>query len=245
MFRSKDAAANFAVEFLERYTSVGFGALPKREVDLMIVDLLHRHLEGFSDKPDFEAALMLRTTKRRLRGLRDDVSYRSIQSEDLLKAELREELKRAEVVGDDHGMVRVQIDDAVLRNYAEALVRSEFGLVDTSFNSAILRLSGEKFLLLAYRVLSEAERAEAERTIESLSEAKTATGGDLSDFKRFRNAFVSGAGGQAGKLFVSGAVALVSGGASVILETAEPIQLAGKRIGEALKAIVKSFRDIP
>ena len=78
---------------------------------------------------------------------------------------LRSELKRAEVLPGEHGTVKIQLDDAVLRGYAEKIVRSEFGIVDSSFNSAILQLSGEKYLLLCLTVLTPDERAQAERAL--------------------------------------------------------------------------------
>tara|TARA_Y100001001_G_scaffold164846_1_gene199539 strand:- start:4903 stop:5661 length:759 start_codon:yes stop_codon:yes gene_type:complete len=229
-------AVSFAREFLEKYTAVGFGALSKREVDLLLIQLLHKHLQGFQDKSDFDAALILRTTKRKVRGLRDEVSFREARSEDYLNVNLRNELKRAEVLPGEHGTVKIQLDDAVLRGYAEKIVRSEFGIVDSSFNSAILQLSGEKYLLLCLTVLTPDERAQAERALEGLyPDQPRAEGQNGSLFAQLRRAFVMGAGEQAGKLCVSGAMALVTGGASIFLESAEPLTDTGRGIGQALQ----------
>ena len=233
-----DAAAVFANAFLERYTNVGFGALSKREVDLLVMQLLQEHLPGFRAMNDFDAAILLRTTKRKIRGLRDELSYREGTDDDALKQQLRNELQNAEVLASDHGTVRIQIDDAAVRGFAEKIVRSEFGLVDTSFNSAILQLSGEKYLLLAYSVLKEPERKKAEEEIQKLGPAPQE---QVSSFEQFKAAFISGAGNQAGKMCVSGAMALISGGASVLLDGAEPIKVAGQGIGEALKKAWKHF----
>jgi hypothetical protein len=233
---NSDHAVSFAREFLEKYTAVGFGALSKREIDLLLIQLLQKHLQGFQDMSDFDAALTLRTTKRKIRGLRDEVSFREARDEDYLNINLRSELKRAEVLPSEHGTVKIQLDDAVLRGYAEKIVRSEFGIVDSSFNSAILQLSGEKYLLLCLTVLTPDERAQAERALgEFYPDQPRLEGQHGNLFAQIRRAFVVGAGEQAGKLCVSGAMALVTGGASIFLESAEPLTDAGRGIGEALQ----------
>ncbi|SMY07251.1 hypothetical protein [Flavimaricola marinus] len=231
-----DSAVAFARDFLDRYTAVGFGALSKREVDLLLIQLLQRHLLGFHAKSDFDAALMLRTTKRKIRGLRDEVSFRDARDENYLNTSLRQELKRAEVLPSDLGMIKIQLDDAVLRGYAEKIVRSEYGIVDSSFNSAILQLSGEKYLLLCLTVLTPEERDQAQQALAEIRPPQPQEDGQQETlFTRFKDAFVAGAGQQAGKLCVSGAMALVTGGASIILETSEPLTEAGRGIGRALQ----------
>ncbi|WP_420340118.1 hypothetical protein [Roseibium sp.] len=230
------SAARFANEFLVRYTAIGFGALSKREVDLMLLQLLQKHLTGFKDKTDFDAALLLRMTKRRLRGLRDELAFRDAQNESNLKQQLRQELKRAEVLAADHSRVMIQLDDAVLRGFAEKIIRSEFGIVDRSFNSAVMQFSGENFLLLAFSVLEENEKRDAEQAVRSLQAGDAAEAEEnKSAFIMFRDAFITGAGNQAGKLCVSGALALATGGASIILETTEPATEIGRGIGRALR----------
>lgn len=238
MFKPNDTekAADFARDFLTRYTAVGFGALSKREVDLMLLQLLQEHLPGFKAKNDFDAAIALRTTKRKVRGLRDEISYREAETDEHLKARLREELKTAEVLEGDHGKVMVQLDDAVLRGFAEKIVRSEYGMVDSSFNRAILQLSGEKFLFLAFSVLSEDERQTAIDAVQEIeAHGKRETKSEKTPFRIFRDALIMGAARHAGKLCVSGAVALVTGGASLILESAEPVKATKTGIGHALK----------
>lgn len=236
-------AASFANELIERYIAVGFGALSKREVDLLIIDLLETHLSGFSKMSDFDAARRLRTTKRKIRGLRDDVSYRTLQSDEQLASALRRELNNAEIIPADDWMVKVQIEDAVLRNFAEGVVRADYGLVDTSFNSTILKFSPEKFLFLAFKVLPEDELAELEEALhEIITEKKSySASGEGSRFEKFKNAFLDGAGKEAGKLTTAAAFAILSGGASIVLGSDTPSKHIGKGIAQALKAVWRHF----
>ena len=245
MFSSKenDAAIAFTNEFLNRYTSVGFGALSKREVDLMLLQLLQNHLPDFKDKTDFDAAIMLKTTKRKIRGLRDEISFREGHDDENLDARLKEILLKAEVIADNQNMVMVQIDDAVLRGYAEKIVRSEFGIVDSSFNSSIMKLSGEKFLLLAYSVLDESERVEADKAIAKLGNSSDAKSDKKkSAFVQFKDGFIFGAGSRSGQLCVSGALALLTNGASLLLDGIEPVKEAGRSMGKALELAHDFFK---
>jgi len=245
MFKNAKSAEKFATDFLERYTAVGFGALSKREVDLLLIELFHEHLLGFKEQTDFDAALTLKTTKRKIRGLRDEVSFRDAHDKSKLKARLKEELKKAEILPGDHGKVMLQIDDAVLRGFAEKIVRSEYGIVDSSYNNTIMQLSGEKFLLLAYSVLSDTDREIAEKTVKEIqSKIGMQTKEEKTPFKLFMDAFASGAGNQSGKLFVSGALALITGGASIVLEGSEVVTSSAQGITKALKKVSSYFVEL-
>ena len=221
---------------MKRYTAVGYGALSKREVDLMLLQLLQEFLPDFKSQSDFDAAILLRTTKRKIRGLRDEISFREGDDDENLNARLKDLLLKVEVIADNHSMVMVQIDDAVLRGYAEKIVRSEFGIVDSSFNSSIMKLSGEKFLLLAYSVLDESERVEADKTIVMLGNSSDAKSDKKkSAFVQFKDGFIFGAGSRSGQLCVSGALDLLTNGASLVLDGIEPAKGAGRSIGMALE----------
>ena len=123
-----------------------------------------------------------------------------------------------------------------MKRLIEKIVRSEFGIVDGSFNSAILQFSGKKYLLLCLTVLTPEERELAQQALAEIQPQEPQPADQQKTlFTQFNEAFVAGAGQQAGKLCVSGAMALVTGGASVILETTEPLTDAGRSIGQALQ----------
>lgn len=239
-------AVEFANAFLKRYTNVGFGALPKREVDLMLLQLLQVHLPGFKEKSDFDTAIFLKTTKRKVRGLRDEISFREGHVEGDLSGRLRDVLKTAEMLKDSESMVMVQIDDAVLRGFAEKIIRSKFGVVDSSFNSQILKISPEKYLLLACELLNEDERNVAEAAILEIynTQGETPEAGK-SLFQLFNEGIVIGVGQTTGRLLASGAIALLTNGASLFLEGAEPVRQVGRGIREAINTAREFYENVP
>ena len=125
-------------------------------------------------------------------------------------------LKNAEMLPGDEGMVKIQIDDPVLRGCTAKLIREEFGVVDTSFNNAILQISGEKFLFLGWKLLDSNEMKLTLKALDEISKGKSKMPhGANSNFRLFKEAFIAGAGNKAGSLCVSAAMALVSGGYSI------------------------------
>ena len=242
-FESTTDAKNFAAEFLKRYTAIGFGALSKREVDLLVIELIQTHISEFKEMSAFDVAINIRTTIRKVHGLREELLYRKAIDRDL-DDELRGELRKAEMLPGNEGMVKIQIDDTVLRGYAEKLIREDFRVVDTSFNKAILQISGENFLLLGWRLLDENEMEEALKVVNKISKGKSRMRhAAKSNFRLFKEAFIAGAGNKAGNLCVSAAMALVSGGSNIFLETAELEPIVSGGITAALKRARSLFKD--
>jgi len=71
----------FANEFLDKYLSLGFGNLPKKEIDILVFGLLNRcgYLKG---KNNYEIARNLQIDENRLRRLFLDSSLRTGSSHD-------------------------------------------------------------------------------------------------------------------------------------------------------------------
>ena len=250
MLGKDEAALLFAREFLKNYTAVGFGSLTKRETDLLFFRLLQEVDEEFAKKSDFDAALALGTTMRRVRTMRDELSFRAYQDDSQLRKTLRNQLTQAEIIFEDQ-QVKIQLDNAVTRGFAEKLIREEYGLVDRSFNEKILSFSGEQYMLLALKVLDPNEQKEVEKFIEQ--EAIRATSAQavakLQDkrslLRIFAEGVAGGAGEEAGKLLVSGGLALATGGKSLLLQTGELSDKAVKGAKAIVTFLTKTFAPSP
>lgn len=210
----------FLQDFFTVFVRNGYGALPKREIELLVLELLLKHSSTWSSEepPTYELARLLRISPRRLRSLLDDLAYRdAARDENWCRKQLRDILKKSEKI--KHGTwIAVQIDDGLIRDFATATVRREFGIVDTSFNTAIVKLTGEKFGALAASVL---EPEEWEPILEALDTAKMETEQDpkspKSAIRLFIDAFATSAGEEAGKQTVDLGFTLLSGGTNKIL----------------------------
>lgn len=172
----------FADSFLDAYLEDGFANMPKKEIDLTVLQLLLQHTESWSlESPPnaFHLAKQLRAKRQKIRSMLDEISFRNAGNDEHTKQRLRTLLKKAERVSEGRS-VKVQIEDAYLREFAKSLVQEEFGLVDSSFDRSIISLSGEKFALLAYLVMEpkvakaiEAELEKAARPEKISDESKS------------------------------------------------------------------------
>jgi len=80
------AAKLFTKQFLQKYLSLGFGNLPKKEIDILVFGLLSR-LKILEEKNSYEIAAELQIDETRLRRLLLDASLRT--EKNTLRASIR------------------------------------------------------------------------------------------------------------------------------------------------------------
>ena len=209
----------FTEEFLEAYLKDGFAAMTKREIDLLVLRLLVDHKDGWSweNPPNaFEMAQVLKAKRTRLRSMMDELSFRMFADGDHARMRLRKIIEdRIRQEGDDifeEGRVRIQIEDGFLREYAKDLIQKNYGIVDSSFNSSLIVLSGDKFLALVFEVISDTDRDRVTRELEQHWQSLQARD-NQAIFTMFIEQAVRGAGREAGRQALKlGITALTGGG---------------------------------
>jgi hypothetical protein len=200
--------------FLDAYLHGGFGTLPKREIDLLVFRLL---LECRKDKATdgghhqidaFVWARDLCTTRTRIRSMLDELSYRQPLSDDLAKVQLRSILS-TQTPGGDASEVRIQIENAFLREYARRIVQTDLGIVDTSFDRTMMVLSGPKYLSLVVAVAGEGARKKFENMLRK-SKPENLSVGREGLVRSFLRKMVEGAAAETGRWAVRAGALLLS-----------------------------------
>lgn len=210
----------FARAFLEAYLENGFTTMTKREIDLLVLRLLVTHADGFSweDPPSaFELSQQLRAKRSRIRSMMDELSFRLMADDTQARKRLKKIIEdRIREEGDalfEESRVRLQIEDGFLREYAKDLVQKDYGIVDSSFNTSIIVLSGDKFLALVFEVMPETPRETIEEELKRHRAELQATS-EKGLFRLFIEHAVKGAGTEGGKQAVRLGVTALSGGTS-------------------------------
>ena len=106
MSEMREIAANFRkTEFLEdlldAFVDRGLGSLPGRETTIALVQMLLKHHPDWRKKPpeDYELARLLRTSPRKVRNIRDELSYRNTErTDEWCRTELARVLSPVETV---------------------------------------------------------------------------------------------------------------------------------------------------
>jgi len=222
----------FATKFLEAYLALGFGNMPKREIDLLILRLLVECDEDLSwDNPPtaFMLAQQLGVKHGKLRSMMDELSYRRPAEvrDALARAMLRQTLI-AQDVESAGNFVKIQVEDAYVREYAKSLVKDAGGIVDASFDRSIISLSADRYLVLAAEIAGESERkrlADALKNEISNKSDRTLTAEERR--QEIRHEFLKAVAGQAGKELTSNMFKLgkllLTGGTSEIVELAKSV----------------------
>jgi len=140
-------AEGFVIDFIKEYVGRGFGTLSKRDFEVLIFHLLHKHGYFGSHISFFDASKKLRISESRVRNLFQDVQLRYAQYTD---QEAREhfvkviEERRFEV--DSKKRYRFQIRDPLLHQYLEEWVDSVNGIADSSFSPTVVVISRKVLL---------------------------------------------------------------------------------------------------
>lgn len=213
----------FTRDFLTAYLAPGFGNMPKREIDLLVLDLLVKHDKSLSweDPPSaFRLAQLLGVKRGKIRALMDDLSFRRppISRDDLAKKVLRTILSEQEI-DTQTSTVKIQIEDGYCREYAKNLVRVAGGIADGSFDRSIITLSADRYLILASEVATEQEQARLIKALKEKTELPIPNHGNAEARRReLRHEFLKGVAGVAGQEITREAFRLgrllLTGGAS-------------------------------
>lgn len=209
----------FLFELLSEFVVRGLGSLPGRETTIAVVDLLLKHHSEWSKHPpnDFELARLLRTSPRKIRNIRDEIAYRDTRhDDDWCEKRLAAVLKTAQRL-QDGAYVTFQIDDGLIRDYAQKLVRENYGVFESGINSSVVKISGETFMALVMSLLNPDDR---QSVIDSAPDNMLIKQQDAQRSKTplrlFIESFSSAAGKEAGKQSVDLAFTLLTGGGNKI-----------------------------
>ncbi|MGY6555669.1 MAG: hypothetical protein ACXIUM_14220 [Wenzhouxiangella sp.] len=214
---------DFAEAFIKGYLAPGFGNLPKREIDLLVLQLLVEHDRNLSwEEPPsaFHLAQILGVKRSKIRSLMDELSFRrpATERDETTRKTLRKMLisQELKVIND---VVRLQIEDGYCREYAKNLVSVAGGIVDGSFDRTIITLTADKFLILSAEIATDEEQVRLAQILKKETELKPETLGSSIEWQReIRREFLKSIAGQAGKeltsdMFWLGRL-LLTGGAS-------------------------------
>ena len=137
----------FVDDFVTQYLDRGFGMLAKRDFEVLIFHLLHKHGYFGTKINFFDASKKLRISERRVRNLYEDVQLRYSQYTD---EEARERFVRLfeqqRFERDSQGRYKFQIRDPLLRQYLEEWIDSVKGIADSSFSPTLVVVSRDVLL---------------------------------------------------------------------------------------------------
>jgi hypothetical protein len=131
-------AKNFVNEFLAEYLSDGLGAKTKREIDILVMNLLMNYAE-LSGNSNQELSILLQAPESRIKRLRYEARLKYPPDADYIKREFLYILNRSQFDVAKGKIVFVMEDD-FLRHAIQGRLKAKGMFADTSFNTEIIRI---------------------------------------------------------------------------------------------------------
>lgn len=146
----------FVKEFLDEYLADGMGAMPKKEVDILVMNLLIKY-GGLSDKGNQELSILLQAPVSKIKSLRYEARLKYPPDKDYVKREFLYILTKSHF-DFDKGKITFAIEDEFLRQAIQGQLKSKGMFADTSFNTELVKID-EKSLKAVIRELYGTEIA--------------------------------------------------------------------------------------
>jgi len=146
--------------FLDKYTTPSFGHLPKREIDLLVLEAMVQ-VGRISPEPEIsELITELRVTRAKARSLLYDRDLRRLDRARLDEM-LNEALKRPLIQKQGDTFV-LEIENPYLQDHLKAILRREGHVTDGSFGAGLVRLNAAALSAVVVHGIQE-NRQEAVR----------------------------------------------------------------------------------
>jgi hypothetical protein len=149
--------------FLKSYTSPAFGALPKNEVELIVLNVLEK-VNAIEANPEvYELVSKLRVTRSKARGLIYDRELRSSSTEDL--DEKVKELLKSPLIQQDGKLFILEVENPLVSDHLRNKVQKLGYVSDGSFSPNIIKLGLEAISALAEAFVSDENKEELKRVM--------------------------------------------------------------------------------
>tara|TARA_B100000678_G_scaffold289986_1_gene301822 strand:+ start:107 stop:811 length:705 start_codon:yes stop_codon:yes gene_type:complete len=149
--------------FLNKFTNPAFGALPKSEMELLVLDLLE-HIGAISSEPEvYELVSNLKITRNKARRLLYERELRRL-SPTQLDMRVKELLKRPIIQKAGEQFV-LEIENPLLSDHLRSKVQKLGYISDGSFSPSIVKLSLDAIVALIQLYLEDDEQTEVRQAL--------------------------------------------------------------------------------
>ncbi len=127
----------FVKGFLDEYLSDGIGAKTKREIDILIMNLLMNYA-GLGDRSNQELSILLQAPVSKIKSLRYEARLKYPPDPDYVKREFLYTLTKSQF-DFEKGKVIFAIEDEFLRHAIQGQLKTKGMFADSSFNTELVK----------------------------------------------------------------------------------------------------------
>ena len=179
--------------FLQNYMTPAFGALPKNEVELITLDVLHT-LKFIDNEPElYEYVSKLKVTRSKARGLIYDRELRRSSEEDL-DNKVKNLLKRP-LIQKNGDLFVLEVENPLVSDHLRSKIQKLGYVSDGSFSPSIIKLGLDAITALIESYLSPQEKEDIKSALVTAGAPDTTFRGVLkATFKKMASKVASETG---------------------------------------------------
>ncbi len=131
----------FTDDFIELYLSMGFGSLPKREIDLWVFNKLIKSSD-YKDKTNYELAGLFQVPETKIKSLRlySALKYEVINSHAILSRVIIRLIESDQYTELTEGKIEVSLEDPIEKRELENYLKKHGHHAEYSLNSEVLKI---------------------------------------------------------------------------------------------------------
>lgn len=179
--------------FLQNYMTPAFGALPKNEVELIVLNVLEK-LKVIDEEPElYEFVSKLKVTRSKARGLIYDRELRR-SSEEELNEKVKALLKRP-LIQKEGALYVLEVENPLVSDHLRSKVQKLGYVSDGSFSPSIIKLGLDAIAALIESFLSDQEKEDIKAALVAAGAPDTSFTGILkATFKKVASKVASDTG---------------------------------------------------
>jgi hypothetical protein len=151
---------DFAEKFVELYLSMGFGSLPKREIDLFVFHFLTKSSD-YLGKSNYELANLFGVPESKIKALRlnSALRYEEINPRAILSRIVDRLIHSEQYASLSEGKIEISLEDPIEKRELENFLKLRGHYAEYTLNSEVLKITAMRLLEL---ILDHANRANEE-----------------------------------------------------------------------------------
>jgi hypothetical protein len=178
-----DEQQRFALEFIEMYLSMGFGSLPKREIDLFVFNYLINSSE-YKNKSNYDLANAFKIPESKIKTLKlnSALKYREFDTQSILGHLVNRLINSDQFATLTENKIEISIEDPLEKRELENFLKSRGYYAEYTLNNEILKISLPNLLELIFEHTENANQ-EIEKIIQECILDKNVSENILSNAK--------------------------------------------------------------
>jgi hypothetical protein len=179
--------------FLEKYLHPAFGSLPKREIDLIVIEVLEKLKIIEPDPSIYTYVQKLRVTRSKARNLLYDLGLRRLNQSEL-DLKVKDALKKP-LIQKQGELFALEIESPLVSDHLRSIVKDLGHVTDGSFSPSLVKLNDDAFIALMSHYIDDDQKDTLRKALVKAGAPDTSFNGVLKAvFKKLAEKFVDRSG---------------------------------------------------